>query len=306
MTHARTRQIIDAVEDALLLVQDYAVPADVPAEPLPSLLEECRQLIATPQSAPLRLVHHFACTGGSLICKCLAALPNTLLLSEIDPLSTLAVTPRQPTFAPTDLVINTRYAMAEPDEALLVDIFLGGLTALRDGAERRGKHLVLRDHAHSQFCVARDPADRPTLRDIIPPDMPRLSVVTLRHPLDSYLALRSLGWHGNMQPATIGEYARRYLAFLGCHDGVPRLRYEDFLADPPARLADLCRWLDLPYAEEALHLFPTMHVSGESGRMSAMLAPRPRRPIPADLAEEIAASTDLHHLCAVTGYEPGV
>ena len=227
-----TRRILDAVETALALVQDYAGAdlTNLPKEPIPSLLEQCNHLIAETRPEPLRLLHHFACTGGTLIAKCLAALPNTLLLSEIDPLSTMLFDPERPKFAPTDLVLNTRHSSHGEDEALLIEIFLGGLAALRAGAQLRGRHLVLRDHAHSQYCTSRDPASRPTLREIMPPDLALLSVVTLRHPVDSYLSLRANGWHGGMNPATIDEYARRYIAFLDRHSGLPWLRYEDFVA----------------------------------------------------------------------------
>ena len=35
----------------------------------------------------LRTIHHFACTGGTVISKCLAALPQVMLISEINPIN---------------------------------------------------------------------------------------------------------------------------------------------------------------------------------------------------------------------------
>ena len=300
-----SRQLLDAVEAALALVRDYAGadPATLPAEPLPSLLEQCHRMLDETRPAPIRLLHHFACTGGTVLAKCVAALPNALLLSEIDPLSTVTYATGQPIFAPTDLVLNTRYAARDQDETVLIEIFRGGLDALRAAAGRKGQHLILRDHSHSHFCVDIDPESRPTLREMMPADVPLRSVVTLRHPVDSWLSLSRMGWHGTMRPATIDEYARRYLAFLARHEGCPQLRYEDFLENPAARLADLCTWLDLPWSEDALDLFPMIRMSGDSGRSGGILTPRSRREIPPGLRAEIAESPDLHRLCAVTGYD---
>lgn len=301
----RSRQLLEAVEAALALVRDYAGadPATLPAEPLPSLLEQCHRMLDETRPAPIRLLHHFACTGGTVLAKCLAALPNALLLSEIDPLSTITYATGQPIFAPTDLVLNTRYAARDQDETVLLEIFRGGLDALRAAVGRKGQHLILRDHNHSHFCMGFDPESRPTLREMMPADAPLRSVVTLRHPVDSWLSLCRMGWQSTMRPATIEEYAHRYLAFLARHGDCPQLRYEDFLENPAARLADLCDWLDLPWSEDALDLFPMIRMSGDSGRSGNILTPRPRREIPPGLRAEIAESAGLHRLCAVTGYD---
>ena len=38
---------------------------------------------------PIRVVHHWACSGGTIISRSLAQLPNVVLLSEVHPLAHL-------------------------------------------------------------------------------------------------------------------------------------------------------------------------------------------------------------------------
>mgnify|MGYP001096910020 CR=1 FL=1 len=62
------------VDDALALLTPYSrgVPTldQSQSAPLESLLEQCRdqaaRIMAT-RPAPIRMIHHFACTGGTLI-----------------------------------------------------------------------------------------------------------------------------------------------------------------------------------------------------------------------------------------------
>ncbi len=50
-----------------------------------------------PQKQPIRIIQHLSCTGGTLISKFLAAMPNVVLLNEVNPLSQLHLDP-QPRF----------------------------------------------------------------------------------------------------------------------------------------------------------------------------------------------------------------
>src|SRR5690606_8601936 len=122
-----------------------------------------------------------ACTGGTLICKCIAAMPNVQLLSEIDPLSrhSLGGAPR---FAPTDLLLLLRQSTQGADDAQILEIFRSGLQIVHRHAGSSGHRLVLRDHAHSQFCMG-PLTERPTLREIVLDVLPVRSIVTVRHPL---------------------------------------------------------------------------------------------------------------------------
>jgi hypothetical protein len=274
-----------------------------PAPPLPSLLDQCRALQAEAAAGPepLRSLHHLACTGGTLIARCLAVMPNVRLLNEIAPLSRLGAPADRVPFLPSDLIGQLKLGHRPAGDTDLVEIFLAALAALLRQTRARGERLVLRDHAHSQFCHGPAIHGHAALHRMIAPLGPVLSAVTVRHPLDSYLALLANGWE-HFAPRGLDEYARRSLAFLDAHAGLPLFRYEDILEDPPGGLARLCAALRLPFHPLALDTFGIVRLSGDSGRSGDVIGPRPRRDLPPGLAAESAASPDYDRLCARLGY----
>ena len=301
--------LVSTLDEALEMLREYSRDLDdveTPAEPLPSLLEQCERAVAAIEGPqPLRSIHHFACTGGTLMSKALFALPNTVVLSEIDPLSVgmLKKSGAVP-FAPTDLIFALRHSVRQVEDETIIATFLEGLTAAKAGLEKRGRHLILRDHAHSQFC--RDGVDfnaRPTLREMVADRFDMRSILTMRHPLDSYLALTANKWvHFN--PQTLEEYARRYLAFLDRYEGVPVVFYEDFTVDPDAVLRRMCELLDLKYAPLATDLIGAVRMSGDSGRKEGPISPRPRREVPEEIEAQRGDSPSYKALCARFGYAP--
>jgi hypothetical protein len=297
--------LIRKLDKALDLLHEYPQlppPQATPAEPLASLLAQCEAIVAAiPDPAPLRSIHHFACTGGTLLSKVLTGMPNTVLLSEIDPLSQ-GIPPVR--FMPTDVIFALRHSIRPIDPEIIVAAFIASVRAAKDGIERGGSHLILRDHSHSQFC--RDDTDyaaRPTLLEILAEHFPMRSVVTVRHPLDSFLSLDNHGWIA-FSPGTLNAYAERYDAFLDRHIGVPIIRYEDFVACPETVSQELCSILAIEYSPFAIELTSLIEMSGDSGRNDGPIAERPRRPLSATVEAERSSSEAYRSLCRRLGYDP--
>lgn len=273
------------------------------SQSLPSLLERSEQYIGEdgqPRKEHVRLIHHFACTGGTLITKCLACSPNLHALSEVDPLSTIpSIVGR---FAPSDLVQLTEFSNRALSLEEKLDLFLGGLKVLHRTNQSKGLRTFIRDHAHSHFCIGPEIPERPTVREIVHRHFPVLSIVTVRHPIDSWLSLTANHWH-EFQPPTVDEYARRYEVFLDEYSEVRIFRYEDFLKRPDEELSAMCGALDLTFPNDFQSLFMVHSFSGDSGRSSGWIAPRPRRVIPDHRKQEIQQSERLHRLCERLGYE---
>lgn len=266
-------------------------------------LQQCLDLCATApavQREPLRSLHHFSCTGGTLISKCIAALPNVQLLSEVDPWSDQLL-PDAVRFSPTDMVTLLRQSTRGASPALITELFRGQVQVLQRDAVRRGLRLVLRDHAHSHFCHGKRVAERPNLRQLLPTDVPLLSLVTVRHPLDSFASLAGNGWL-HFEPRTLDQYCRRYLQFLDSYAGVPVLRYEDFVAAPQPTMQRLCTILDLAYDARFVGLFGGFRVSGDSGRSGQTIAVRPSQPAAVALQPEAARSEAFQALSHRLGY----
>ena len=276
-------------------------PGATPADLL-TLLAKGQKLArrGDPASAPvLRSVHHFACAGGTLISRCIASMPNTRVLSELDPLSPMA--PHTP-FMPTDLISLLKISMRSVDQDELVNVFLAGLKEVYRQSRLKGEHLVLRDHTHSHFTLGKSVPTRPTFRQILMAEYQVISLVTIRHPLDSYLSLNKNGWVG-FSPATLEEYSCRYLDFLNHYKDVPTLRYEDFVLDPETEMQNIADLLDLKYNPDFQQIFPVIQLSGDSGRKSNVIGPRPRQTVSPGVAEETRQSVSYRNLCTRMGYD---
>jgi hypothetical protein len=248
----------------------------------------------------LRTLHHLACSGGTLISRCLAALPDVLLLSELNPTNRHggAFNPSHP------LAVVAFQGEPLPQEVVQTE-FHGQIEQVLGLCAARQADLVLRDHSHSDFCLGAAVAAFQPVRHWLAPRHPLLSVVTLRHPLDSWLGLVNAGWHSQLEPATLFCYCSRYQAFLDAYDDLEWVHYEAFCQQPEPVFRQLCDLLCLPLDPSALERFSAIELSGNSGRRSDRIEPRPRRSIPPAVQEELeepATARALDLLCRRMGY----
>lgn len=248
---------------------------------------------------PIRIIHHFACTGGSVITRCLAALPNTRVLSEVDPLSTIELS--SSLFRPTDLIGLAVQGTHSAEPNLRVAMFRAALAELFNDSRLRGLDLVLRDHAHSHFCVDTCSFERPTLRELVAEVADVVELVTVRDPLESFMALEHNGWI-HFSPSTLTEYTNRYHAFLDRHGGAPVMRYEDFTISPESWMCEASKHLHLAFNPLCTSLFPAVSASGDSGRRGDRISPRPPRSVPKKLLAEASAIPNLSDLLNRLGY----
>lgn len=304
-------RIVDESLDLLETQRAKVRQEDPSVSHLPSLLEQFREVragIEHRKPEPVRLINHFACTGGTLICKFLAVMPNARLLSEIDPLS--PAPSRDPAedledklFAPTDLIRHFRDAPRGASEAELLEVFQAALAEIYSKSSARGEYLIIRTHPHSQFCYGDSVSDRATVKEIIADEFSVCSVLTVRHPLDSYLSLNSNGWL-HFSPSTLDSYAQRYLAFLDAHEGEAIFKYEDFVEDHEGFLKKICLALKLEYLPGMSAMTELVQLSGDSGRKGTIVAKRPRREIPDEIEQQRTTSESYHRLCETLGYTP--
>jgi hypothetical protein len=295
------RLLSDTVSEALRLLEDAQIRAPTIAAtivPTSSLLEECIELcrrVDALHEEPVRTIHHFACTGGTLVSKCVAAMPNVQLLSEIDPLSTLGSVSGKPRFAPTDLLTLWAQGTRPATQADIIDSFLVLLKLTLERTRQTGGYLVLRDHSHSHFCVDSFVRERPTLRELVDRIAPTLSLVTVRDPIDSYTSLVRNRWV-HFRPATFEEYCSRYLTFLDAHRALPVVSYEDLVRDPSATMMVVCQILQLPFDETFDQLHSVFTLTGDSGRRSKNIGQRPVREERREYEFEASASPSYHAL----------
>tara|TARA_R110000787_G_C13434470_1_gene445815 strand:+ start:410 stop:1357 length:948 start_codon:yes stop_codon:yes gene_type:complete len=306
-TGPNTKALQEAIDGALDLVQDRSRRATLrEGETLGSLLEQCQAWTRDAQKAavPIRMIHHFACTGGTVISKGLATMPNTVVLSEIDPLSKRGLfMNNNPDFSPTDLIKQLIYSRFDPSDHLVSEMFLAALEVLYKHLTQRGQDLLIRDHPHSHFHDDLRSEKSFGARDIIASRYDILSLVTVRHPMASFLSLSSNNWV-HFTPATLEEYARRYMLFLDSLASAPILKYEDFTHTPEDFLEQACRLLELEYRLGGTALISAVRMSGDSGRKDSIIAPRPNREMPPEVQKQIDISPAYTALCTRLSYDP--
>jgi hypothetical protein len=252
----------------------------------------------------LRLVHHMARSGGTLISRCLGCMSGVLLLSEIHPLGTAQFNP---------LVQAQRwYGLLSSQD--LVELRARGRIAFGDAIElihRRaadsGQRLVVRDWSHLDFTgvpfVAK-PAYRLLTADALKGRFDLRQVCTVRHPLDQWLSLRQLAViQGKL---TLEAYLAGYRQFAERARALGFLRYEEFAAAPSAVMKALCRALDLRFDRHFIerwssYTFVTGDVSGSRGRTE--IQPVPRRAVDPGLLGQLAANADYRASLELLGYD---
>lgn len=305
----RIRDVVATLEGAAFALAEHDAPVgDGPGRAQLSAgidsLDACIDLIRTrakPAPEPIRTVHHLACTGGTIISKAIATLPNVHLLSEASPLSLWPYRDESFRFFPTDMIGLLRHGTRDVGDDLLLEVFRGTIDAVHRHDREHGRHLVIRDHAHSQFCYGPRGEVRRGLMDAIPAGAAVRSVVTVRHPLDSFSSLYDHQWL-QFSPPSLDEYATRYLQFFDAFRDVPRVKYEQFVADPVAAMDAIARALDLPPGGFDPALIPHFRLSGDSGRKGDAIGPRTRRPTAEQLLSDARSSASMRELCMKLDY----
>lgn len=260
-------------------------------------------MAASPPLPPLRMLHHWACSGGTLISKVVACLPQVLLLNEVHPYAHLRhLAPQPRAYEPTDLCQQLSLDRNGRDPVFVLAAFCGGLEAVLRRSEDQGQRLVVRSHDHLDFFLGALPGLRFTLAEAMADRSRLLRLLTVRHPLDCWLSLRLTDWVRHTTFASFDEFCRRCLAMLEAAPELPQLAYEEFVLAPSRGLALLTSTLELPFDPTALERFGRIEVSGDSGRMSGVIEPRPRRPVEAALLRELAASSHYEALCDQLAY----
>ncbi|MDC3010844.1 hypothetical protein OAZ24_01260 [Synechococcus sp. AH-736-G21] len=250
------------------------------------------------QKPVIRTIHHLACTGGTLISKCISAMPETALISEINPMNRCGST-----FEPTNplLLLERNYRELTTEER--ITNFKLQISEAFELCRKDDVDLILRDHSHTDFCVGNKPSEICPIRDSLASDYELISVVSVRHPLDSYLGLINAGWEKQLNPNDLNEYSKRYLSFLEKYSSLKIIRYEDFCAAPAKVMKELCNIIEIEYDNEFIKTFGRYQLSGDSGRKDLeVIEKRPRRPIPIKVESEIETSACYRELIQRLGY----
>lgn len=267
-----------------------------------SLIEHCEKLSTTNKSKKpyIRVIHHLACSGGTIFSKCIAALPNVYLLSEANPFSPI-VNEDSPSFSPTDIPSLAKFAGVPEIETLSNSIFKNNVAELNNYIDSIGGRLVIRYHTHSDYNTSKNLPDENHFEKLFSQTSSVLSVLTIRNPLDAYTSLKKNGWV-HFEPQTFEEYCRRYLVHLSHFKKENIYRYEDFVEDPKSLVEHAARKLKLSFDESFLDIFAQFNLTGDSGRKSDFISARESR-VDEDLLLEASQSESFNKICELGWYQ---
>jgi hypothetical protein len=217
-------------------------------------------------------------------------------------------------YAPTDIIMQLCLPHNGRDPSLCDAVWSGAIDALVKELDREKKHLVIRNHSHIDFFMGASTVIKPYVSNALTPRHRLLEILSVRHPLDSWISIQDQGWHRHFRSPSLGEFCNRALGLLDACRNFPILRYEDFTLDPLSYLNSLSIFLEIPMANQMgsdpLNL-NAISISGDSGRRSNKIAPRERRIISQSVESELRNQMAMPQgespyliLCSRLGYDP--
>lgn len=248
----------------------------------------------------LRLLHHTARSGGTVIARCLGTMHGVCLLSEIHP----AGTERH---NPLDQAAEWHGLLTAADEQRLVGVpvsFEDAIDLIARRAAERGLTLVLRDWNHLDFHGV--PFTRPTGRFLLAESLEAAyglrRAYTVRHPLDQWLSMHR---QPVLQDLSLEAFLAGALAYARAAAAAGFHRYEDFVAAPERVLRGLCDDLGLAYDAGWQHRWQAYdQVTGAgTGRAGDEIRTLPRRAPPPGLAERLEREPAYAEITSLLGYE---
>jgi len=267
-----------------------------------SLLDKCEQVANNYKKTKpvIRVIHHLACSGGTLISKCISAMPNVYLLSEAHPFSELHLGAGKPKFLPTDISALSRHADIPNQQELARKIFLESVKLTEQHLTNMGSCLVIRDHTHTDYSTGEKECTHSAIVKVLQSHYNVSSLLTIRDPIDSYSSLVKNKWL-HFSPPTFDEYCRRFNVMLSHFENDHIVRFEDFVADPIGKIQNICECLSIPYSELFEDIFGVFRVTGDSGRSSDIIGSR-ERIAPEDILKECQGSKEYQKICDAGWY----
>lgn len=245
---------------------------------------------------PVTLQFTYARSGGTLLARCLAALPGTMVFSEVNPR-------RRPRRAgrPVTLAEQARawYGIELPGGDFAADVAL-----LADHCGKTSRHLVLRDWSIIDFVPMVENDGRP------------VGSFSLRDALADRDDVRGFGFVRDAIDVWISNGCRtdffvHYRAFLErlLASGMPVFRYEDLCRDPDGTVRRICAHTGLPFDPSYRDFARVTKVTGDvdlaggsrGGRLNRIVN-LPRARIPAERIRWLEANADARAVNEMAGY----
>lgn len=258
-------------------------------------------------NSKLRIINHWACSGGTIISKCIASFPNIVFLSEVHPYAYLRLSDtNERDYLPTDIIQQLSFNRNNKDPNLCIAAFVGAIEELNKNICSSNKILILRNHSHIDFFVGPVPRSNSLLTEIFSDRNRLLQILTVRHPLDSWLSLINQKWNNQIQFNNFDEYCSRALIMINSMQNIPIIYYEEFCLKPKKILKKISDLLEIEYSDEFQEKASLINLSGDSGRCGEIIKPRKRRDLPGKYFNDFNNSNSYIELCKKLNYDVSI
>ena len=256
----------------------------------------------------MRILHHMARSGGTVISRCLGSMDGVVLLSEIHPAGTRLFNPLQQAHEWFGLFTAEDIGMLQKG----VIGFNDGICLIQERCIEQGKTLVLRDWTHLDFTAVPflpRTTYQLTLADTLKQRFQVINTTTVRHPIDQWLSLRRLPlMQDNL---ALEAFLEGYHRFAEYCSQIGFIRYEDFAHDQELQLAVLCERLEIKYDSAWRDRWVNYtKITGDPPAIrhgSTEISLRTRQLMEPSLLEMFSRNADYLHSLELLGYQhPGV
>lgn len=246
------------------------------------------------------VLHHLSSSGGTLIARTLAAMPEVVMLSEVHPIA-----PSRVSFDPFDPLpqLLANYPELGPDRQGQKDEFRRRLGLVWESCRKAERRLVLRNHAHSDF-LGLEASRQLEIESALPEGAEMRRAATLRDPVDAFISMHVSGFAKHLR--NFDDYCVRVEDFLSQFAPEEIETYESFVSDPAAVTKRLCQRLGVTYAPGREAAFSEISLSGNSGRGKdwTEIKSTSRRPFSPEFRRAVLSSAAYGRIAERFGYPP--
>lgn len=259
------------------------------------------------QKPVVRILHHMARSGGTIISKCLGCMGGVILLSEIHPFGY-----KKQYFNPL-WQAHHWFGLLRPMDLNKIKVgsplgFQDAINMICERCMERNLTLVIRDWSHIDFTGwphNMNPSYKLSTAYALSPYCKIINAATVRHPIDQWISFReSQSWVGKEYP--IERYLFGYRKFAEVASRIGYVKYEDFVENPSHALKKICTMLHVSFDPEYTinwRNYKSITTAPGPRDSGSTIFKRPRRELSEELLGSFLNNKDYYISINLLGYD---
>lgn len=204
---------------------------------------------------PVRWLYCYARSGGTLLNQCLAAMPDTVVMSEVS------------TFGNGTGKENISLSLQEQAKKwygieLRSKEFYVAITELLNHCNQIGKKLIIREWIYASYHAIESnrynpPKSLQSIQRLTHLNIPVQSIALVRNTYDVWIS------RGTPRMNTFAEQYSNYVKDILRHK-IKIYKYEDFCTNPLKEMKSICDYLKIPFDTNFIHTFHKQPAQGDT------------------------------------------